>query len=84
VQPLPSKHISLDRLRPFMKETYNDPEKAVQLYVWDRKLSTAFFYDISILDRSHSETQLIMHSAHNMGQTGILAQFVSMSERLTY
>ena len=35
-----------------MKETYNDPEKAVQLYVWDRKLSTAFFYDISILEVS--------------------------------
>ncbi len=52
MQPLPSKHISLDRLRPFMKETYNDPEKAVQLYVWDRKLSTAFFYDISILEVS--------------------------------
>lgn len=31
---------------------YNDPEKAVQLYVWDRKLSTAFFYDISILEVS--------------------------------
>ena len=81
MQPLPSKHISLDRLRPFMKETYNDPEKAVQLYVWDRKLSTAFFYDISILEVSLRNA---IDHAHNMGQTGILAQFVSMSERLTY
>lgn len=43
-------HISGQRLLPYMDETFNDAEKAVELYLWDRRLATAVFHDISVLE----------------------------------
>jgi hypothetical protein len=43
-------HVSDQRLLPYMEATFNDAEKAVELYLWDRRLSTAIFHDISVLE----------------------------------
>lgn len=33
-----------------MEATFDDEGKAVELYVWDRRLATAFFHDLSVLE----------------------------------
>lgn len=43
-------HVSNQRLVPYMAATFNDAEKAVELYLWDRRLATAIFHDISVLE----------------------------------
>ena len=43
-------HLSDQRLLPYMDATFNDEEKAVELYIWDRRLGTAFFHDLSVLE----------------------------------
>lgn len=44
------RHVTEQRLAPYMNATFNDVEKAVELYLWDRRLSSAFFHDISMLE----------------------------------
>lgn len=48
--PVLLAHITEQRLAPFMAATFNDVDKAVELYLWDRQLSTAFFHDISMIE----------------------------------
>lgn len=43
-------HVSEQRLLPYMDATFNDAEKAVELYLWDRRLATAIFHDLSVLE----------------------------------
>jgi hypothetical protein len=43
-------HISEQRLLPYMEATFSDEGKAVELYIWDRQLATAFFHDLSVLE----------------------------------
>ncbi|KQB86981.1 Abi family protein [Corynebacterium lowii] len=44
------RHISIQRLKPYLEEMFYDERKAVALYMWDRELSAAFFRDISLLE----------------------------------
>ncbi|MCF8607614.1 hypothetical protein L5I01_30085 [Gordonia sp. HY442] len=46
----PKRHVSDQRLKPYMDATYDDEEKAMILYVWGRKLSASIFHDVSILE----------------------------------
>ena len=45
-------HVSAQRLLPYIEATFNDAEKAVELYLWDRRLATALHHDISVLEVS--------------------------------
>lgn len=42
--------ISEDRLRPYMKMTWNCRDLACEIYVLDRRLSAYLFQDISYLE----------------------------------
>ena len=44
------QHVSDQRLLPYMDATFHDADKAVELYLWDRDLATAFFHDLSVLE----------------------------------
>ncbi len=47
---LQTKHVSSQRLATYLRATFDDEQKALDLYVWGRKLSAAYFHDISVLE----------------------------------
>lgn len=50
VPGLHTNHVSKQRLATYLAATHNDEPKALALYAWGRRLSAAFFHDISVLE----------------------------------
>lgn len=74
--------LSADRLSPYLVETLSDIEKALQLYVWNVALSSAFYGPLGVLEivlrnAIHRELSIAFgpqwHDAH--GFLGIDARF---------
>ncbi len=42
--------LSEKRLTPYLAQSHNDPEQALQLYLWNARLSAALFYHIHLVE----------------------------------